>query len=71
MLQPESNRQETVIPMETVLFTTITKRMVLQENPSRIIDFLNDIENRFRLNPRNEYHFEVAQELTELYINMN
>lgn len=63
-------RDTTTTVMEAVNFTNITKRIVLGQDPSELIDFLNAFYSR-KLNPKNEYHFEVAQDLIDLYITNN
>lgn len=56
--------------LENVIFTDLTKRNVIAEDPSVVIDVLNDHTPR-TLSRNNEYHFEVAQELLTLYLKMN
>lgn len=56
--------------LENVIFTKITKRSVIAEDPEKVIQVLNNHTPR-TLNPANEYHFEIAQELLTLYIQLN
>lgn len=56
--------------LENGIFTDLTKRNVIAEDPSKIIDVLND-HTPGTLSRNNEYHFEVAQELLTLYLKLN
>ncbi len=58
--------------LENVIFTDITKRNVIAEDPTVVIDLLNKTsESDRKLSRNNEYHFDIAQELLTLYLNMN
>jgi len=62
--------KETTVIMEAVNFTTITKKEVLKQDPSELIDLLNKYDKR-SLNRNDERNFESAQDIIESYITMN
>lgn len=58
--------------LETVNFTNVTKKEIFGADPKQLITLLNKYDSRnTALNPANEEHFEVAQDLVLMYITLN
>lgn len=62
--------KETTDVMETVNFTDILKKRVYAEDPVKLVELVNKLPNE-RLDPRNDYHLDVAQEKVLMFIKWN